>query len=75
MALAGWALVAGAREAWRNLQRTRGTATGALLAGVACACLGFLVHGWVDFNFHIPANAANFSVLAVVLTRRGWDED
>ena len=75
LALAGWAVGAGWREAWRNLERTRGTATGALLTGIACACLGFMAHGWVDFNFHIPANAANFSVLAVVLTRRGWDED
>ncbi len=75
LALAGWALVAGGREAWRNLQRTRGTATGALLGGAACACVGFLVHGGVDFNFHIPANAANFCVLGMVLARRGWDED
>lgn len=75
IALAGWILVVGTREAWRNVQRTLGTATGALLIGIACACIGFLAHGWLDFNFHVPANAANFAVLGVVLARKGWDED
>jgi O-antigen ligase len=73
--LGTWMLVAGAREAFRNLERTRGTATGALLVGMACGCAAFLFHGWLDFNFHVPANAASFTVLAAVLTRRGWDEN
>ena len=73
-ALGLWALVAGGSEATRNLKRTSGTATGVILAGVASGCIGFLVHGWLDFNFHIPANAASFAVLAAVLTRHGWDE-
>lgn len=73
--LAGWILVAGGREAWRNVRRTHETASGALLIGIACACIGFMVHGWLDFNFHVPANAANFAVLGAVLTRPNWDED
>jgi hypothetical protein len=28
--------------------------------------LAMLVHGWFDFNFHIPANAVFFSFLAGV---------
>lgn len=75
MALAGWILFVGASNAWENIRRTLGTATGALLIGMACACAGFLVHGWLDFNFHVPANAANFAVLGAVLARPGWDED
>jgi len=74
-ALAVWILAAGAREAWANVQRTTGTATGALLIGLGCACVGFLVHGWLDFNFHVPANAANFAAIGAICTRRGWDED
>lgn len=70
-----WILYAGGREAIRNLARCRGSDTGILLAGVASGCVALLVHGLVDFNFHVPANAANFSVLAAVLTRRGWDEN
>jgi O-antigen ligase len=73
-ALGLWILFAGGLQAARNLQQTSGTATGAILIGMMTGCLGLLIHGWLDFNFHVPANAANFAVLAAVLTRRGWDE-
>ncbi|MBI3404749.1 MAG: O-antigen ligase family protein [Acidobacteria bacterium] len=69
-----WMLVAGGREAWQNLIHTQGSATGAALIGIAAGVFGFMVHGWLDFNFHVPANAANFAVLSAVLCRRGWDE-
>ena len=72
--LALWMFGAGARETMRNLARTSGTATGALLAAVAAGCIGFLAHGWLDFNFHIPANASSFVVLAAIASMRGWDE-
>lgn len=75
VALGVWLVLAAAREIVRNLRRTAQTATGALLIGMACACLGFMVHGWLDFNFHVPANAAGFAVLAAIAARRGWDED
>jgi len=75
IALGVWLVVAAGREIVRNLRRTGHTATGALLAGLACGCLGFMVHGWLDFNFHVPANAAGFAVLAAIVSRRGWDED
>ena len=70
-----WLIVAAVREISGNLRRTRHTATGTILTGIACGCLGFMVHGWLDFNFHVPANAANFVVLAAIVSRRGWDED
>ena len=73
-ALGLWILIAGGLQAWRNLKQTNGTATGAILIGMSTVCIGLMVHGWLDFNFHVPANAANFAVLAAVLTRRGWDE-
>jgi O-antigen ligase len=72
--LALWMFGAGAREAMRNLVRTSGTATGALLAAMAAGCIGFIAHGWLDFNFHIPANASSFAVLASTVSMRGWDE-
>ncbi|HEV8383347.1 MAG TPA: O-antigen ligase family protein [Candidatus Acidoferrales bacterium] len=67
-------LYAGGLQAWRNLKETNGTATGAILIGIMTGCLGLMIHGWLDFNFHVPANAANFTVLAAVLVRRSWDE-
>lgn len=72
--LAAWMLFSGGREAARNLSRTSGTATGALLAGITAGCIGFMAHGWLDFNFHIPANASCFAVLAALIAARGWDE-
>jgi O-antigen ligase len=66
--------VLGGRSAARNLRAQAGTENGPLLAAVACACVGFLLHGWLDFNFHVPANAANFGVLAAMLVGRGWQQ-
>ncbi|MGA8028094.1 MAG: O-antigen ligase family protein [Bryobacteraceae bacterium] len=39
--------------------------------GAALACCGLLVHSFFDFNLHIPANAAWFSVCAGLATIRG----
>ncbi len=72
--IAVWMLLAGGRETVRNLARTSGTATGALLAAIAAGCIAFIAHGWLDFNFHIPANASCFAVLAALVASRGWDE-
>jgi O-antigen ligase len=74
-ALAAWIFVAGARSAAGNLRAHGHGPAGVLLVGLLSSCAGFLVHGWLDFNFHVPANAANFGVLAALLVRRGWDED
>lgn len=54
-------------RAWRLLRDdeervARGTAVAALLA---LSCLG--LHSWVDFNLHIPANAATLVVLLTLL--------
>jgi len=49
-----------------------GAALQGLLAGVMIGCLAFFLHGLVDFNFHIPANALWFYTLmgmGLVLSR------
>jgi hypothetical protein len=54
--------------AFRKLgQRLRDDA-GWIQLGAAIGCCGLLVHSLVDFNFHVPANAAWFAVLASVAT-------
>ena len=73
-ALGIWVLVAGGKAAAGNLIHNSATSTGSILAGMASGCAGIMAHGWLDFNFHIPANAANFAVLAAVLTSRSWHE-
>ena len=37
-------------------------------AGALIACLGLLVHAFVDFNFHIPSNALLFLLQAALAT-------
>jgi O-antigen ligase len=34
------------------------------------ACVGFLVHSFVDFNLHLPANALLFFLMAILATSR-----
>ncbi len=57
-----WAMVSFCRTTARKCRHpsrlVSGTAMGSLLASTS-----LLIHGLVDFNFHIPANAIVFSVL------------
>ncbi len=48
-----------------------------ILAGVLIACSAFFLHGFVDFNFHIPANALWFYALlgvGLALSERGYSK-
>jgi O-antigen ligase len=56
---------------WRSLaglQFARGRSVRAIRAGAVAGCAGLLVHGLVDFNFHIPSNALIFLLLACIVT-------
>jgi O-antigen ligase len=44
---------------------------GWIALGAATGCCGLLVHSFVDFNLHIPANAAWFAVCAAIATHAG----
>jgi O-antigen ligase len=48
------------REARKNLEAEQGHFSRALHAGAAAAVCGLLLHSFVDFNLHIPANALLF---------------
>jgi O-antigen ligase len=54
------------RLAFRNLRQRLRQREGWLPIGAAIGCCGLLVHSFVDFNFHIPANAAWFAVCAAI---------
>jgi O-antigen ligase len=56
----------------RLLRRALAGAKGALGVGIAAGVLVILVHGLVDFNFHIPANAVAASALAGALLGLPW---
>ncbi|MDE3110799.1 MAG: O-antigen ligase family protein, partial [Acidobacteriota bacterium] len=48
------------REARKNFQAEQGHFSGAMHAGAIAGVFGMLVHSFVDFNLHIPANALLF---------------
>ncbi len=60
------ALVLFFRLAFRNLGERLKHEAGWIQLGAALGCCGLLVHSFVDFNLHIPANAAWFALLAAV---------
>lgn len=49
-------------EAFGRLRERAQSSSGWVQIGCALGCCGLLVHSFVDFNLHIPANAAWFSV-------------
>jgi|SRR5579872_1407349 len=53
---------------WKNLTAERNGMRLAFHVGALVACFGLLVHGTVDFNFHIPSNALVFLLLAALAT-------
>jgi O-antigen ligase len=42
--------------------------TGWIQLGAAIGCCGLLLHSFVDFNFHVPANAAWFAACLAIAT-------
>jgi O-antigen ligase len=55
-------------ESWRRLRHANGSFAGTLQLCGLVACAGFLVHGLVDFNLHIPSNAFLFFLMAHLAT-------
>ena len=52
--------------------RSLAGAKGTLAVGFAAALAAMLLHSLVDFNFHIPANAATAAILAGSLLGLPW---
>ena len=59
------------RLAFSNLRRRLEQEAGWIRLGAALAVCGLLIHSFVDFNLHIPANAAWFAVCAALATISG----
>jgi len=58
------------REVVRSLGRERGT----LAVGIAAGATAFFLHALIDFNFHIPSNAATGAILAGSLLALPWND-
>jgi O-antigen ligase len=61
-----WFVVMMYRTAIAKLKDWTSEISGAVALACLLALTGILVHGWVDFNLQIPANAAFFYVLCTV---------
>jgi len=64
-----WFLVVLGRLAIRKLKSWPHDPDAAITLAPVLGATGILLHSFVDFNLHIPANAALFYVLCVVATR------
>jgi len=60
------AIVLFLRQAFHNLRKRLQHEAGWIQLGATLGCCGLLVHSFGDFNFHIPANAAWFSVCSAI---------
>lgn len=65
------ALILFFRLAFSNLRQRLGEQPGWIRLGAALAVCGLLIHSFVDFNLHIPANAAWFAVCVGLSTLPG----
>ena len=65
-AAAVWFLVALYRNGLRNLRLAKVSSSARIAAAALAGCTGLLVHSFLDFNLHIPANAAWFYVLCIL---------
>ena len=65
------AMVLFLRVAFKGLRERLRHSEGWYQLGAILGCCGLLVHALVDFNFHIPANAAWFAVCAAMATYSG----
>ncbi len=55
-----------------TIVRAIGGAKGTLAVGFAAGLTAFLLHSLIDFNLHIPANAATASILAGMVLGLPW---
>lgn len=72
-AVAAWFLVVLYREGFRNLRLIKNSGSARISTAALAGCTGLLAHSFLDFNLHIPANAALFYVLCVIAAApSGW---
>jgi len=62
-----WFLLSVCRSGFRKLQRWPSNSEADVTLAAVVAISGILVHSFLDFNLHIPANAALFFVLCAVV--------
>ena len=61
-----WLVVTVFRKAGKKISNWADETNGAVALVAMLVCTGILVHGFVDFNLQIPANAALFYVFCTI---------
>jgi len=69
-----WILFAVFRSGWKKISDVNDTEGGVLTLAALTGVTGIVVHGLMDFNLHIPANAALFFALSWIATGRQRSE-
>ncbi len=67
-AIAVWFIVVLYRAGLRNLRRAKDSPSALVSTAALAGCTGLLAHSFVDFNLHLPANAALFYVCCAIAT-------
>jgi O-antigen ligase len=62
------------RKGIRNLKHWRSDIQSSMAFAAFLGCIGILVHGLFNFNLQIPANAAFFFILSVLVTSSRFSE-
>ncbi len=70
LGIAIWFVVILYREGFRNVRRARMSEPALISTAALTGCTGLLVHSFLDFNLHVPANAALFFVLCAAATAK-----
>lgn len=70
-----WFLVALYRAGLSRVTHWHSDFSAAVRLAALVGCTGIAVHSLLDFNLHIPANAALFFVLCAVASRTDWQEE
>jgi len=70
LAMAIWFLVVLYRQGFRNVRRARVSEPALISTAALAGCTGLLAHSFLDFNLHVPANAALFFVLCAAATAK-----
>jgi O-antigen ligase len=67
-AMGVWFILVLYREGFRNLKQAKVFPAALIIAAALTGCTGLLAHSFIDFNLHIPANAALFYTLCAIAT-------
>ena len=70
LGIAIWFLVVLYREGFRNVRRAKISEPSLISTAALAGCTGLLAHSFLDFNLHVPANAAIFFVLCAAATAK-----